>query len=42
MRWSRYPELEPFSENVSYGFHRNLFAVKWPALGLNLGGAALI
>lgn len=25
-----------FNENVSYGYRRNLFALKWPALGLNL------
>jgi hypothetical protein len=25
-----------FNENVTYGFRRNLFALKWPALGLNL------
>src|SRR5271163_3246630 len=25
-----------FNENVSYGYRRNLFALKWPALALNL------
>jgi hypothetical protein len=25
-----------FNENVTYGFRRNLFALKWPALGLNV------
>lgn len=25
-----------FNENVTYGFRRNLFALKWPALALNL------
>jgi hypothetical protein len=25
-----------FNENVSYGYRRNLFALKWPALGVNL------
>jgi hypothetical protein len=25
-----------FSENVTYGYRRNLFALKWPALALNL------
>jgi hypothetical protein len=24
-----------FNENVSYGYRRNLFSLKWPALGLN-------
>lgn len=25
-----------FAENVTYGFRRNLYGLKWPALGLNL------
>src|SRR5262249_2523936 len=25
-----------FNENVTYGYRRNLFALKWPALGLNV------
>ena len=25
-----------FNENVTYGYRRNLFALKWPALALNL------
>ena len=24
-----------FAENITYGFRRNLFGLKWPALGLN-------
>jgi hypothetical protein len=30
-----------FNENVSYGYRRNLFALKWPALALN-GGVVLL
>jgi len=29
-----------FNENVTYGYRRNLFALKWPALALNLTVAA--
>jgi len=30
-----------FEENVTYGFRRNLYGIKWPALGLNLVVVAL-
>ena len=35
---TRHPKKFPllFGENVGYGFRRNLFGLKWPALALNL------